>query len=124
MSDYKVMKIGTMSNRSGLILLAQFRCDWTIKKMLKWRTKWEKLIHDNMKEVFNNKLRKYKNKDESINEFCKAIVNAGKTVLAEDDEVDQGWCDLSKDNLRPMIEYRNNLLFKARNLNMQNPSLK
>ena len=77
-----------------------------------------------MKEVFNNKLRKYKNKDESINEFCKVIVNAGKTVLAEDDEVDQGWCDLSKDNLRPMIEYRNNLLFKARNLNMQNPSLK
>ena len=124
MSDYKVMKIGTMSNRSGLILLAQFRCNRTIKKILKRRSKQEKLIRNNTKKAFNNELQKYKNKNKSINEFCKAIVNAGKTVLAEDDEVDQGWCDLSKDNLRPMIEYRNNLLFKARNLNMQNPSLK
>ena len=74
--------------------------------------------------MFNNELRKYKNKDENINEFCKAMVNANKTVLAEDDEVHQEWCSLSKDNLRPMIEHRNNLLFKARNLDMQNPSLK
>ena len=45
-------------------------------------------------------------------------------MLAEDNKVDQGLYSLSKDNLRPMIEQRNNLLFKARNLDIQDPSLK
>ena len=92
--------------------------------MPKRRTKQEKLIRNNIKEAFNNEQQKYKNKDETIDEFCRAIVSTSKIVLAQDDEVDQGWCNLSKDSLRPMIERRINLLFNARNLDMGDPSLK
>ena len=74
-----------------------------------------------MRVAFNNEMSKCTNKEDNIGEFCKTIVNAGKTELAKDDNIDQGWYDLSKDSLRPIIKSRNNLLFKVASSDIKDP---
>jgi len=48
--------------------------------------------------------------------FCKALVKARKAILTIEEKTENRWFMHSRDKLQPILEYRYDLLFKARSI--------
>ena len=93
------------------------KCDRKTRKTWKKTAKWGKLIDHNARTDINIALDSIIDPLISIEDFCTAIVAAGKKLLLEENDSDPGWFKLNKEFLRPLLNHRNELLFQARNSN-------